>query len=176
MAAAIKEAGGLHILVNNAGIAVNGLAMRLGPEDWQRLMNVNLGGVLACTKAASRKLLRAKERGRVINLSSVVGEMGNLGQSAYAATKAGVIGYTKSLAKEFASRQITVNAVAPGFIATEMTDAELPDDQREALIGGIPLARIGSAEDVANTVAFLAGPEAAYITGQVIRVNGGLLM
>ncbi len=174
--AAGKEAGGLHILVNNAGIAVNGLLMRFKVEDWQRIMAVNLGGVFACTKAANRMLLKAKERGRVINLSSVVGEMGNGGQSAYAATKAGILGFTKSLAKELAGRQVTVNAIAPGFIATDMTDAELPEAQREALVAGIPLSRIGSAEDVANAVSFLAGPEAAYITGQVLRVNGGLLM
>jgi len=174
--AAIKEAGGLHILVNNAGIAVNGLLMRFKAADWDRIMRVNLGGVFACTKAANRSLLKAKERGRVINLSSVVGEMGNGGQSAYAATKAGIIGFTKSLAKELSGRQITVNAIAPGFIATDMTDAELPEAQREALLEGIPLSRIGSADDVANAVAFLAGPEAGYITGQVLRVNGGLLM
>ena len=173
---AVKEAGGLHILVNNAGIAVNGLLMRFKHEDWTRIMNVNLGGVFACTKAANRHLLRAKERGRVINVSSVVGEMGNGGQSAYAATKAGIIGFTKSLAKELSGRQITVNAVAPGFIATDMTDAELPEAQREELLKGIPLSRIGAAADVANAVAFLAGPEAGYITGQVLRVNGGLLM
>src|SRR5690606_16917882 len=130
--------------------------------------------VFACTKAANRQLLKAKERGRIINLSSVVGEMGNGGQAAYSASKAAIIGLTKTLAREFASRGVCVNAVAPGFIETDMTAEHLPEPQKEALLATIPLGRIGSAEDVANTVAFLAGPEGGYITGQVLRVNGGL--
>lgn len=167
---------GLHILVNNAGIAINGLLMRFKPDDWNQVIAVNLGGVFACSKAATRYLLKAKEQGRIINLSSVVGESGNAGQAAYAASKAGVLGLTKTLAKEFASRGVTVNAVTPGFIATEMTDEHLPEAQRAALIESIPLGRIGAASDVADSVAFLAGPEGSYITGQVLRVNGGLLM
>jgi 3-oxoacyl-[acyl-carrier protein] reductase len=167
---------GLDILVNNAGIARNGLVMRYKDEDWQRSIDVNLAGVFNCTSAAASKLLRAKEAGRVINLSSVVGEMGNAGQAVYAATKAGVIGMTKAMAREFASRGVTVNAVTPGFIATDMTDEHLPDDQRAALLEQIPLGRIGEATQVADVVAFLAGPEASYITGAVIRVNGGMLM
>jgi 3-oxoacyl-[acyl-carrier protein] reductase len=173
---AVGKDHGLHILVNNAGIAINGLLMRFKPEDWDQVIGVNLTSVFTCSKAATRYLLKAKEQGRIINLSSVVGESGNPGQAAYAAAKAGILGMTKSMAKEFASRGVTVNAVTPGFIATDMTDQHLPEDQREALVGTIPLARIGSASDVADSVAFLAGPEASYITGQVLRVNGGLLM
>lgn len=167
---------GLHILVNNAGIARNGLIMRFKDDDWDRTLAVNLGGSFACTRAASRYLLKARDKGRIINISSVVGEMGNGGQAAYSASKAAMIGLTRTLAREFASRGVCVNAVAPGFIETDMTAEHLPEAQRKALVDGIPLARIGSPADVADTVAFLAGPEAAYITGQVIRVNGGLLM
>lgn len=173
---AIGKDHGLDILVNNAGIAINGLLMRFKPTDWDKVIATNLSGVFSCTKAATRYLLKAKEKGRVINISSVVGESGNAGQIAYAAAKAGVLGMTKSMAKEFASRGVTVNAVTPGFITTDMTDEHLPADQREALLATIPLARIGAASDVADSVAFLAGPEASYITGQVLRVNGGLLM
>lgn len=173
---AVGKDHGLHILVNNAGIAVNGLLMRFKPEAWDQVMSVNLGGTFACSKAATRYLLKAKEKGRIINLSSIVGENGNAGQAAYAAAKAGILGLTKSLAKEFASRGVTVNAVTPGFIATDMTDEHLPEAQRGELIESIPLKRIGDASDVANSVAFLAGPEGSYITGQVLRVNGGLLM
>jgi len=173
---AVGKEHGLHILVNNAGIAINGLLMRFKPEDWEQVIAVNLGGTFACTKAASRYLLKAKEQGRVINLSSVVGENGNAGQAAYAAAKAGILGLTKTLAKEFASRGVTVNAITPGFIATDMTDEHLPEAQRAALIESIPLGRIGDASNVADSVAFLAGPEGSYITGQVLRVNGGLLM
>ncbi len=173
---AVGKDHGLHILVNNAGIAINGLLMRFKPEDWDKVIATNLTGVFSCSKAATPYLLKAKTQGRLINLSSVVGENGNAGQTAYAAAKAGILGMTKSLAKEFASRGVTVNAVTPGFIATDMTDEHLPADQREALLSTIPLARIGDASDVADSVAFLAGPEASYITGQVLRVNGGLLM
>lgn len=174
--AALGKDHGLHILVNNAGIAINGLVMRFKPADWEQVINVNLTGAFTCSKAAVRHLLKAKEKGRIINLSSVVGESGNPGQAAYSAAKAGILGMTKSMAKEFASRGITVNAITPGFIATDMTDEHLPEDQREALLGSIPLARIGDASDVGDAAAFLAGPEASYITGQVLRVNGGLLM
>jgi 3-oxoacyl-[acyl-carrier protein] reductase len=168
--------GGLHILVNNAGIALNGLLLRFKPEDWQRSLDVNLAGAYYCAQAAARPLLKAKAAGRLINITSVVGETGNGGQSAYAATKAGLIGMTKSLAREFSSRGVCVNAVSPGYIETEMTDEALPEAARGPLLESIPLARMGAASDVADTVAFLAGPEAAYITGQVIRVNGGMLM
>lgn len=169
-----KEHGGLHIVVNNAGVAINGLIVRFKDDQLQRLLAVNLGGAFAVTRAAAPLVLRARENGRIINISSVVGETGNAGQAGYAATKAGLLGFTKSLAKELAPRGVTVNAVAPGFIATDMTDAHLPENQREALLASIPLSRIGSPDDVAHTVAFLAGPEAGYITGQVIRINGGM--
>jgi 3-oxoacyl-[acyl-carrier protein] reductase len=171
-----SEQGGLHILVNNAGIALNGLLLRFKDADWDRTIAVNLGGAYACSKAAARHLLKAKERGRVIHLTSVVGEMGNAGQAAYAAAKAGIIGFTRAMAREVASRGVTVNAVAPGYIETDMTAEHLPEAARAQLMTQIPMARIGAPEDVANAVAFLAGPEAAYITGQVLRVNGGLLM
>ncbi|HLU68157.1 MAG TPA: 3-oxoacyl-ACP reductase family protein [Kofleriaceae bacterium] len=170
------DQGGLHILVNNAGVAINGLLLRFKDEDWERTLQVNLGGAYACSKAALRHLLKAKERGRVINISSVVGEMGNGGQSAYAAAKAGLIGFTKAMAREVASRGVTVNCITPGYIDTDMTAAELPEAQRTQLMQQIPAGRIGAAEDVAGPVAFLAGPEAGYITGAVLRVNGGLLM
>ena len=171
-----KDHGGLDVLVNNAGIAINGLLMRFKDEQWQKVHDVNLGGAFHCARAAASLLLRAKERGRIINVTSVVGEMGNGGQAAYAASKAGLIGLTMSLARELASRGVTVNAVSPGFIETDMTAEHLPEAQRVKLVEEIPLGRIGSGDDVAGAVAFLAGPEAAYITGQVLRVNGGMLM
>ncbi len=171
-----KEHGGLHALINNAGIAKNGLMLRFRDEDWQRTMEVNLAGTFYCTRAATRHLLKAKERGRVVNMSSVVGEQGNAGQAAYAASKGGILGLTKALAREFASRGVCVNAVSPGFIETDMTAEEMPEAQRESLLGQIPLGRIAEPSEVAGVVAFLAGPESGYITGQVIRVNGGLLM
>jgi 3-oxoacyl-[acyl-carrier protein] reductase len=171
-----KEHGGLDILVNNAGVAVNGLLMRYTDDQWAKSINTNLGGAFNCTRAAATFLLKSRENGRIINITSVVGEMGNGGQAAYAASKAGLIGLTMSTAKELASRGVTANAVAPGFIETDMTAEHLPEAQRAKLLEGIPLGRIGRADEVGDTVAFLAGPEAAYITGQVIRVNGGLLM
>jgi 3-oxoacyl-[acyl-carrier protein] reductase len=171
-----KEHGGLDILVNNAGVAVNGLLMRFTDEQWHKSISINLGGAFNCTRAAATLLLKAKDAGRIINITSVVGEMGNGGQAAYAASKAGLIGLTMSTAKELASRGVTCNAVAPGFIETDMTAEHLPEAQRAKLLEGIPLGRIGRADEVADSVAFLAGPEAAYITGQVIRINGGLLM
>jgi 3-oxoacyl-[acyl-carrier protein] reductase len=171
-----KELGGLDIVVNNAGVAINGLLMRFRDEQWARTMAVNLFGAFAVARAASSFLLKSREHGRIVNVSSVVGEMGNTGQAAYAATKSGLIGLTKALAREFASRGVCVNAVAPGYIESDMTDEHVPAEQRARLLDSIPLGRIGTSEEVADTVAFLAGPEAAYITGQVIRVNGGMLM
>jgi 3-oxoacyl-[acyl-carrier protein] reductase len=171
-----KDHGSLDILVNNAGVAINGLLMRFSDDQWAKSLNINLGGAFHCTRAASMSLLKAKDAGRIINITSVVGEMGNGGQVAYSASKAGLIGLTMSTARELASRGVTCNAVAPGFIETDMTAEHLPEAQRAKLMEQIPLGRIGRAEEVADTVAFLAGPEAAYITGQVFRVNGGMLM
>ena len=171
-----RDHGGLAILVNNAGVAINGLLMRFKDEQWDKVLDTNLAGAFHCARAAAPLLLRAKEHGRIINITSVVGESGNAGQVAYAASKAGLIGLTQTLAKELASRGLTANAVSPGFIETDMTAEHLPEAQRAALIAGIPLGRIGAVDDVAHAVAFLAGPEAAYITGQVLRVNGGILM
>ncbi len=169
------EHGRLDVLVNNAGIAIDGLLLRTKKEDWQRTIDVNLSGAFHCCKAASRYLLKAQD-GRIVNISSVVGESGNAGQISYAAAKAGLIGMTRTLAKELASRAITVNCVTPGFIETDMTAAHVQGENREALLKSIPLGRIGSAEDVAEAVRFLVSPRASYITGQVVRVNGGLLM
>jgi 3-oxoacyl-[acyl-carrier protein] reductase len=177
---AIKAIGTEHkqldILVNNAGIAINGLLMRVSDDAWAKTLQVNLNGAFYTTRAAASLLLKAKDSGRIINISSVVGEMGNGGQAAYAASKAGILGLTMSTAREFASRGVTVNAVAPGYIDTAMTADHLPEAARAKLMEQIPLARIGSADDIGNAVAFLAGPESAYITGQVLRVNGGMLM
>jgi len=166
--------GGLDIVVNNAGISIDALLLRANEEDFDRIQRTNLKGTFLCCKAAARQLLRAKERGRIINLASVVGEQGNVGQAMYAASKAGIIGLTKSLALELASRGATVNAVSPGFIETDMTAASLEGKAREALLGRIPLRRVGTPEEVAHAVAFLASPAGGYITGHVLRVNGGL--
>jgi 3-oxoacyl-[acyl-carrier protein] reductase len=171
-----KDLGRLDILVNNAGVAINGLVMRFSDEQWQRTLAINLSGAFHCIRAATSLLLRAKDAGRIINITSVVGEMGNGGQAAYAASKAGLIGLTRSTARELASRGVTCNAIAPGFIETDMTAEHLPEAQRAKLLEQIPLARIGRSEDVGDAAAFLAGPEAGYITGQVLRVNGGMLM
>jgi 3-oxoacyl-[acyl-carrier protein] reductase len=171
-----KDHGGLDILVNNAGVAINGLVLRFSDEQWQKTLAVNLGGAFHCIRAAASLLLRAKAAGRIINITSVVGESGNAGQVAYAASKAGLIGLTMSTARELASRGITCNAIAPGYIETDMTADHLPEAQRSKLLESIPLGKIGRPEDVADAAAFLAGPEAAYITGQVLRVNGGMLM
>lgn len=174
MDTAVKEFGGVHILVNNAGITRDGLAMMLKEEDFDAVIDTNLKGTFLCMKAVSRIMLRQKY-GRIVNLSSVVGLHGNAGQVNYAASKAGVIGMTKSLAKELASKGVTVNAVAPGFITTDMTDA-IPEAAKAALLASIPMARLGAPEDVANAVAFLAAEESGYITGQVLGVDGGMGM
>jgi len=174
IAGAAKEHGKIDVLVANAGIAIDGLLLRVKEDDLDRLLAVNLKGAIACARGAIKSMMRART-GRVVFLSSVVGEMGNVGQTAYAATKAGLLGVTKSLAREYASRNITVNAVTPGFIATDMT-AEIGDEMKSQLEGMIPLGRIGDAAEVAAAVAFLASDEAAYITGQTLRVNGGMYM
>ncbi|MBL0192625.1 MAG: 3-oxoacyl-ACP reductase FabG [Myxococcales bacterium] len=167
-----KRLGRLDILVANAGIAIDGLLLRLKDEDVSRMFDVNVKGSLACAKAATKVMMRAKT-GRIIFVSSVIAEMGNVGQTAYAATKAALLGVTKSIAREFASRQITVNAITPGFIETDMTHA-MPEAMKEQVLKAIPLGRIGAANDVAAACAFLASDEAAYMTGQVLRVNGGM--
>jgi 3-oxoacyl-[acyl-carrier protein] reductase len=171
-----KDVGNIDILVNNAGVAINGMLMRFTDEQWKSVMDINLGGAFHCLRAASLMILKAKAAGRIINITSVVGESGNAGQLAYAASKAGLIGLTMSTARELASRGVTCNAVSPGFIETDMTAEHLPEAARAKLMEAIPLGRIGRSEDVADAVAFLAGPEASYITGQVLRVNGGMLM
>ena len=172
----VASRGGIHILVNNAGVAVNGLTLGGKDADFRRALDVNLGGTFHCTRAALRSLMRAPGGGRIINIASVVGETGSGGQGFYAAAKAGVIGLTKSWAREYASRGLTVNAVSPGLIATDMIDAQMPDARKDELLRAIPLGRIGAPDDVAHAVVFLAGLKAAYITGQVLRVNGGLFM
>lgn len=168
----VKRHGRLDVLVANAGIAIDGLLLRLKEEDLDKLFAVNVKGALACARASTKAMMKAKT-GRVVFLSSVVGEMGNVGQTAYAATKAAVIGAAKSIAREFASRNITVNAVAPGFIDTDMT-SHMSDAMKEQLVKVVPLARTGTAREVAAAVVFLASDEAAYVTGQVLRVNGGM--
>ena len=175
LVAAVSERwGGVDVLVNNAGITRDGLLMRMSEQDFDAVLATNLKGAFACMQAVMRPMMKQRW-GRIVNLSSVVGLRGNLGQANYAASKAGLIGMSKSAAKELASRGITVNCVAPGFIETDMT-AVLPESVRTALLGQIPLARLGTAEEVAAAVAFLASPEAAYITGQVLCVDGGMAM
>lgn len=175
MKEATQALGGLEILVNNAGVSIDALLLRIQDADWETLQRTNLKGTLLCTKAASRHLLKARDKGRIINLASVVGEQGNTGQAMYAATKAGILGITKSTARELASRGITVNAVSPGFVETEMTSASVHGERRDNLLSQIPLGRIGTPIEIAEAVAFLASDAASYITGQVLRVNGGLL-
>ena len=173
--AALDEKGDSPgVLVNNAGITRDGLLARMNIKNWDEVINVNLGGAYKMCRAALRPMMRARA-GRIINIASVTGLTGNPGQTNYAAAKAGIIGFTKSLAREVASRGITVNAVAPGFIDTDMT-RELSERQREVLLGDIPLGRLGAPDDVAALVAFLASPAAGYITGETIHVNGGLHM
>lgn len=164
----------VDILVNNAGVTSDSLLMRMKTADWDQVMGTNLKGTILCTKVVSRQMIKQRV-GRIINLSSVVGQMGNVGQSLYAASKAGIIGFTKAMARELASRAITVNAVAPGFIDTDMT-AGLPEKLREEFLRSIPLGRFGTCQEVADMVVFLAGPESSYVTGQVFNVNGGLYM
>ena len=170
----ISELGKIDILVNNAGITRDGLLMRMSSEDWDAVLTTNLKGVFNCTKAVIKPMMKQRS-GRIVNMASVVGETGNAGQANYAAAKAGVIGFTKTMAKEIASRGITVNAVAPGFIATDMTKV-LPDKVKEAMETGIPLGRAGEPQDIANAVLFFVSDNAAYITGQVLNVDGGMVM
>jgi len=173
VAGVVKHWGRLDILVNNAGITRDGLLLRMGEDDWDAVLDTNLRGAFLCAKAAVRPMLRSG--GRIINISSVVGQTGNAGQTNYAAAKAGLIGFTMALAREGASRNVTVNAVAPGYITTDMT-AQIKPEYTERLLQMIPLARLGKPEEVADLVAFLASDRAAYITGQTIRVDGGMAM
>ena len=170
----VKSHGALHILVNNAGITRDMLAMRLKDEDWDAVIDTNLKAVFRASRAVMRTMMKQRY-GRIVNITSVVGAAGNPGQANYAAAKAGVAGMTRALARELGSRGITVNSVAPGFIATDMTDA-LSDEQKKALMAGIPLGRLGAPQDIADAVAFLASPQAGYITGTELHVNGGMFM
>ncbi|MEY2953252.1 MAG: putative 3-oxoacyl-[acyl-carrier-protein] reductase [Pseudomonadota bacterium] len=170
----VKTHGALHVLVNNAGITRDGLAMRLKDDDWDAVIDTNLKAVFRLSRAAIRPMMKQRY-GRIVNITSVVGASGNPGQANYAAAKAGVAGMTRALARELGSRSITVNCVAPGFIATDMT-AALPEDQHKALLGQIPLGQLGQPQDIAHAVAYLASPEAGYVTGQELHVNGGMFM
>jgi len=169
-----KEFGGLSILVNNAGITRDNLLLRMKDEDWQAILDTNLTSVFRSCKAAMRGMMKAR-KGRIVNIASVIGVTGNAGQANYAAAKAGIIAFSKSLAKEIGSRGVTVNVVAPGFIDTDMT-RELPEDAKNAMLGQIALGRFGEPADIARAVAFLAGPNAGYITGETLHVNGGMYM
>jgi 3-oxoacyl-[acyl-carrier protein] reductase len=171
--ACVKEHGRVDVLVNCAGITRDGLLMRMSDQDFQKVLAINLNGTFYMTRAVSRPMMKQRG-GRIVNIASVIGITGNAGQANYAASKGGVIALTKSAAKELASRGINVNAVAPGYIATDMT-AALPEEARQAMLGRIPLGRAGTAEDVAQAVGFLAGPASAYVTGQVLVVDGGMI-
>jgi len=168
------ELGGVHILLNNAGITDDGLFMRMKPESWRKVLSVNLDGAFNMTQPVVKVMVKQRE-GRIISISSVVGLMGNAGQANYSASKAGLIGLTKSLARELGSRNINVNAIAPGYIQTPMTD-KLTEEQRKALMANVAIPRLGTPEDIAAVVLFLAGPSGSYITGEVINVSGGLYM
>jgi 3-oxoacyl-[acyl-carrier protein] reductase len=168
----VKTFGRLDVLVNNAGVSRDNLLPRISDEEWEQVINTNLTGVFHCTRAAVRYMMKQKH-GHIINISSIVGLRGNAGQASYAASKAGIIGFTRTVAKEYGSRGITVNAVAPGFIETPMT-AEMPQDYWEEILQQVPLGRPGKPEDIAGVVSFLASPDADYITGQVIVVDGGM--
>lgn len=170
----VEDLGSIDILINNAGITRDGLMLRMKEADWDLVMNINLKGAFNCIQAAVKHMSK-KRYGRIVNIASIVGQIGNAGQANYAASKAGMIGLTKTVAKEFAGRTITCNAVAPGFIETAMTDA-LPEKAKEALISGIPMATLGSAGDVSKGVLFLASDDAKYVTGQVLAINGGMAM
>jgi len=170
----VKHDGGLHVLVNNAGITRDGLAMRMKDDDWSAVLDTNLSAVFRLCRAAMRPMMKQRF-GRIVNITSVVGAAGNGGQANYAAAKAGVAGLTRALARELGSRNVTVNCVAPGFIATDMTDA-LTEAQRQALLAQVPLGRLGTVDDVAAAVAYLASPAAGYVTGTQLHVNGGMFM
>lgn len=170
----LKTFGSIDMLVNNAGITRDNLLMRMKEDEWDDVIDINLKGVFLCTKAVTRQMMKQRA-GKIVNLASIVGVIGNPGQANYVAAKAGVIGLTKTTARELATRNITVNAVAPGFITTDMTDA-LPEDVKEQMLGSIPLGKLGSAKDVAGAVAFLLSDDANYITGQTINVDGGMVM
>ena len=172
--AGMQAFGRIDVLVNNAGITRDALLLRMKDEDWDDVLNINLKGAFLCTRAAA-KVMSKQRYGRIINISSVVGEMGNPGQANYCASKAGLLGLTKSVARELARRNVTVNAITPGFIVTDMTEA-LPEKAREELAAQIPLGRLGSADDIAHAVIFLASDQAGYITGQTLGVNGGMYM
>ena len=167
-----KDFGSIDILINNAGITRDNILLRMKEDEWEDIINTNLSSVFKMSKAVLRGMIK-KRAGRIISITSVVGAMGNAGQSNYAASKAGMIGFTKSLAREVGVRNITVNAIAPGFIETDMTD-KLPDNQKEALVSQIPMGRLGTADEVAQAVLFLAGDGGSYITGQTLHVNGGM--